>query len=187
MSVTENNNTRVRSFAIPLFFRSLIKLLTVLAFCSSGTVLHAQTVQIKLVNGRNGLPMASTCVNVWVGNERKTAMVIPTNENGIALVRLTDKDGEIDTNNRWKSCGESGVIRPVVKYNDSVRINVGYVLCQFQKPDNSWLVIQDLSTKEIFQHGIVTANTCGKAVAPPEPGKVIIFVRPLSWTEKLKQ
>jgi hypothetical protein len=45
----------------------------------------------------------------------------------------------------------------------------------------------NFSTEEILQHGVATANTCGKATASPKPGEVILFVRPLTWWEKLKQ
>jgi hypothetical protein len=114
-------------------------------------------------------------------------MAIPTDNNGVARLRLTDRDGEIDIHNRWKGCGEFGVINPVVKYDDSFRINAGYVLCQPRTPDYSWLAMTDLSTKQVVQQGRVTTNTCGKATASPKPGELILFVRPLSWWEELKQ
>jgi hypothetical protein len=164
-----------------------LQLLLPLAFGLSGTALCGQTIEIKLVNGRNGHPMSDTCVNVWVGSERKVAIAIATDENGIAWLRLTDKDSEIDIHNRWKECGDFGVANPVVKYSDSLRINAGYVLCQSRTTDNSWLAITDLPTKEVLRHGVATANTCGKATASPTPGEVIMFVRPLTWWERLKQ
>jgi hypothetical protein len=43
------------------------------------------------------------------------------------------------------------------------------------------------STKEVLQKGIVMPNTCGKAMASPIPGVVVIFVRPLSWWQIFKQ
>jgi hypothetical protein len=187
MPMTECSKTRVRVLGVRLFFRRLVQFFVLLAFGSSGTVLCAQTVEITLVNGRNGRPMAGACVNVWVGHERKAAMAIPTDENGVARLRLTDKDGEIDIHDRWKDCGDFGMINPVVKYNESLRINAGYVSCQSRTPDHSWLAVTDLSTKEVLQHGFATANTCGKATASPRPGEVILFVRSLSWWEKLKQ
>jgi len=144
-------------------------------------------IEIKLVDGRSGHPMSDTCVNVWVGTERKTAMAIPTDESGIARLRLTDKDDEADIHNRSKDCGEFGVVNPVVKYDGSIRINAGYVLCQSRAPDQSWLAVTDFSTERILERGVVTANTCGKATASPKPGAVIIFVRPLTLWEKLKQ
>jgi hypothetical protein len=146
-------------------------------FLSGGTTLSAQTVQIKLVNGRSGLPISGGFVNVWVGNERKNAIPIPANSDGIALLRLTDKDSEVDIHDR----------NPVLKYNDDLRINVGYVLCHIGGSNYSWLAIKDFSMREVLDHGIVAANMCGKATALPKPGQVILFVRPLSWWEKMKQ
>jgi len=187
MPMTERSRTRARS-AVQLFFKSVLHFLLAIALLGSlGSVLCAQTIEIRLVNGRNGDPMSDTCVNVWVGTERKAAMAIPTDEKGVARLRVTDKDGEIDIHNRWNGCGDFGMVNPVVKYNDSLRINAGYVSCQSRASDHSWLAITDLSTKEVLQHGVVTANTCGKATASPKPGELIIFVRPLSWWEKLKQ
>lgn len=187
MPMKEGSKTRFGVLAVSLFFRIVVGPLLLLGLGSSAGVLWAQTVDIQLLNGRNGRPMAGACVNVWVGKQRKEAMAIPTNENGVARLRLTDNDKEIDTNNHWNGCGDFGVISPVVKYNDSLRINAGYVLCQSRSPDQSWLAITDFPMKEVLQHGIATANTCGKATASPEPGEVILFVRPLSWWEKLKQ
>lgn len=58
----------------------LVCLLAALAFFPIGARIYAQTVQIKIVDGRSGKPIVGSCVNVWVGNERKDALAIPTNE-----------------------------------------------------------------------------------------------------------
>jgi len=187
MSMTENSKTRVRVLSLRLFSSSVVQVLMFLVFGCSGPTLGGQTIGIKLVNGRTGRPIANTCVNVWVGHERKDAMAIPTDKNCIAWLRLTDKGDGININNRWKGCGLFGVIDPVVKYDDSLRINAGYALCQAHGSDYSWLAIADFSMKQVVQQGIVTANTCGKATASPKPGEVTIFVRPLTWWEQLKQ
>ena len=192
MPMIERSRTRVRVCVVQLLFRNLVQFLLPIALLgSSGAALCAQSIEIKLVNGRNGRPIAASCVNVGVGvgvgNERKKTIAIPTDKDGIARLRLTDNDNEINIHDRWKDCGLFGVTNPVLKYDDVLPINVGYVLCQSRTADNSWLAITDLSTKEVLLHGVVTANTCGKAIAPPKPGEVIIFVRPLSWWEKLKQ
>jgi hypothetical protein len=150
-----------------LIIRCALRFLAFLVLSASGTLLYAQTIEIKLVNGRNGRPLPRTCVNVWVGSERKDAMGIPTDENGVAKLRLTDKDSEVDVRRDWKVCGNFGVIDPVVKYNDSIRINVSYVLCQPHTPDYSWL-------------------SCGKATASPKSGELVIFARPLSFWEKMR-
>ena len=185
MSMTRCRKGR-RDFFMAL---SVLRLSAAIVFAFSATALCAQTIEIRLVNGRNGRPIAASCVNVGVrvGNERKKTIAIPTDKDGIARLRLTDKDDEIDIHDRWKDCGFFGVINPVVKYDDVLSINVSYVLCQSRKSDYSWLAIRDFSTKEVLQRGVVTANTCGKPTALPTPGEVIIFVRPLSWWEQLKQ
>jgi hypothetical protein len=169
-----------------LIIRCALRFLAFLVLSASGTLLYAQTIEIKLVNGRNGRPLPRTCVNVWVGSERKDAMGIPTDENGVAKLRLTDKDSEVDVRRDWKVCGNFGVIDPVVKYNDSIRINVSYVLCQPHTPDYSWLSLTTFSMERLIQRGIVTANSCGKATASPKSGELVIFARPLSFWEKMR-
>jgi hypothetical protein len=114
-------------------------------------------------------------------------MLIPTDEDGVAWLALTDKDAEVNTQNQPKSCGGFGVPHPVVKYANTIRIVAGYVVCEPHAPGYSWLAMMEFSARQIVQQGIVTANTCGKFTASPEPGELIIFVRPLSWWEKMKQ
>jgi len=174
----------MRLRALCLYFKALVIPFVLVAIASWGTALHGQSIRIKLVNGRNGSPMAHTCVNVGVGHIVHM-LAIPTNEDGIAELRLTHNDSEINTQNHWKGCGDWGVIDPVVKYGDDIGINAGYVLCQM-RTDYSWLAITKFSTLEVLQHGIVMTNTCGKATASPTPGEVVLFVRPLTWWEKLK-
>ena len=164
----------------------MLRLLLLLTF-SSAFALSAQTIEVKLIDGRNGHPIANSCVNVWMGNEQKDALAIPTDNDGVARLRLTASDAEINTQNRWKECGAFGVINPVVRFESSVTINAGYVLCQPQGTEYSWLALKDFPTKQILAEGAVSPNACGKHRASPVPRQVIIFVRPLSFWEKLKQ
>jgi hypothetical protein len=126
MPITARSKTRVRRSAYPLAVRLAVLFI---ALCSSGKVLCAQTINIKLVNGKTGRAIANTCVNIWVGTERKDAMLIQTDEDGVASLRLTDKDVEINTQERT-ACGGYGVVDPAFKYASSIQINAGYVLCQ---------------------------------------------------------
>jgi hypothetical protein len=45
----------------------------------------------------------------------------------------------------------------------------------------------DLSTSRVLHEGVTMTNTCGKPNAKAKPGEVIIFVRPLTFWEKLKE
>ena len=79
------------------------------------------------------------------------------------------------------------MISPVVKYKDFVKVNVGYVICEPHGTDFSWLEVKPFPTEQFIREGFVTANTCGRPMASARPGELVIFVRPLSWWEKLKQ
>jgi hypothetical protein len=146
---------------------------------------HAETIKIRLIDGRNGHPLADSYVNTWVGRERKEAMVIPTDKDGVALLCLSDE--ATDTDESSKGCGRSGISNHAVKYDESLRINVGFVLCEPHGGDYSWLKIMDLSTSRVLHEGVTMTNTCGKPNTTAKPGEVIIFVRPLTFWEKLKE
>src|SRR5689334_1361969 len=103
----------------------MVRFLLLLTFGSVFT-LSAQTLEIKLIDGRNGHPIANSCVNVWVGDERKDPLTIPTDTNGVARLRLTNVHAEIKTDDSWKACGDFGVVNPVVQYRDLFKVNVGY-------------------------------------------------------------
>jgi hypothetical protein len=179
------NIARIRDCITRSLSARVVSFLILFIVETSGSALYAQTIAIKLVDGRNGHPI-QTCINVWVGNERKEAIVIPTDEAGIAKLHLTDKDSEINTSTQSIGCGKFGVFDPVVKYADDLLINVGYVLCQ-PNSSYSWLRIMNYSTKELIQTGIVSPNTCGKVIDERMPNKVTIFVRPLRWLERIKK
>jgi hypothetical protein len=176
----------IRNRQVSFCFRWLNLLVTVLLVMSAMS-LAAQTLEIKLVDGRNGRPMVGTSayVNVWVGGERKEAIAIPTDDNGVARLQLTLNPNE---QNIPISTGHGTIVEkhPVVKYYESFRINAPYVLCGAEG-NRSWLDLKSFSTKEVLEHGYASGNTCGKVAAPPQPGQVVLFVRPLTFLEKMKQ
>ena len=166
-------------FARPLLF------LTVMLAGPFGAALRAQDIRIKVLDGRNGHPVTNGwCVNVWVGKERGPMLLIPINKDGIALLHLTDKDSEVSVQNHGSACGGMGLIDPVVKYADTIRIIPDNgMLCQAHPPDSPWL---SFSVKKVLQSGDSTTNVCGKIEANPKPGELVFFVRPLTWWERMK-
>lgn len=169
-------------------FTSFLAAAFIILIASSwGSTVNPQTIRIKLLNGKNGHPLTSKCVNVWVGSERKDAMALPTNQDGVASLELTQNDAQIDTQHTWKACGLFGLVNPILKYSDQIKINASYVSCEPRPADFSWLAIKAFATKEVIQSGVTTANTCGRAKAPPEAGEIILFVRRLSFWEKMKE
>jgi len=151
--------------------------------------LSAQELQIRLLDGRNGLPMvgAASYVNVWVGTERKEAIAIPTDGNGVARLQLTRDPGKVKIPTSSNDGGSIVAANPVLEYNESFRVNVPYALCGPGGSNHSWLMLQSFSTNRVLEHGYVSPNACGKTTASPKPGQVILFVRPLTWWEKMRQ
>lgn len=135
--------------------RALMVVFVSLVLSASGKTLSAQAIKIKLVNGKSGRPIVNACVNTWVGTKRKDAMAIRTDKDGAASLYLTDKDAEVSIQSQPKSCGDFGVVHPIVKYADAIRIVAGYVVCQPRAPNYSWLATMEFSTKQITQQGIV--------------------------------
>jgi hypothetical protein len=145
----------------------------------AGAIGNAQTLHIRL-DGRSGKPISNTYVNVWVGNERKEALPILIDNSGVAVLRLTG--GAADDGAQAESAH-----MPTFPYAPEIKIQAGFVLCQVKQQKYSWLTITPYSTNDWVRTGIVTTNTCGKAVAKPEAGVLTIFVRPLGFWEKLSE
>ena len=165
----------------------LLNLLVTVLLTMPAMSLAAQTLEINLVDGRTVRPMVGTSayVNVWVGGERKEAIAIPTDDNGVARLQLTLNPNE---ENIPISTGHGTIVEkhPAVKYAESFRINAPYVLCGAEG-NRSWLDLKDFSTKKVLDHGYASGNTCGRVTATPQPGQVVLFVRPLTFLEKMKQ
>ena len=182
----ETQTAGCRNRPLPCF--GILKLLMSLFLISPGVPLSAQTLEITLVDGRNGRPMvgSSSYVNVWMGTERKEAIAIPTDGKGVARLQLTLNVSEVSIPNSQNS-GSIVVDHPIVKYDESFRINAPYVLCGPGGGSHSWLELKSFSTKEVLDHGYDSANACGKVTVSPQPGQVVLFVRPLTFWEKMKQ
>lgn len=179
--------SRQRSSPVQSLLSVVLQCLVLSTFASLCAPLLAQTIAIKLVNGKDGRPVAGGYVNVWVGGNQQMAMAIPTNREGIAHLRLSSNGEEANSQNTVKGSRETVMANPVARYADFIRVNVGYVLCQAGGSNYSWLARRQFLTKELVLQGIATPNTCGKAVASPIPGELVIFVRPLNFWERLKE
>lgn len=147
----------------------------------------AQSIEILLVNGKTGKPMVgpSSYVNVWIGKSRKGALAVRTNENGIARLTLTTVPAE---ENIPLSIGLTTAVsdHPVILYGDSIRIQNPFVSCATERSHFSWLFLSNFHTDEILNEGYVSPNICGKAVINRQPGRLVLFVRPLTVWEALK-
>jgi len=166
-------------FLAPLFF----------ALCT--TALCAQTIQIKLVDGKTGRLVGRACVGVWNRKDSQLPVYMSTDKDGVARLRLTQKDSEVDISYNPKlGCGGTGTTNPVLKYEDTLAIySTGdHPSCALPAtmPNARWKETDPIRTNEVLQKGFVSANTCGKATASPQPGIVVLFVRPRNFHERVQ-
>lgn len=173
-----------RSLNMRPHFRCVVPLLGVLGLAIT---LRAQEVQIniKVLNGRNGQPVAKSCVfvQVWRNPREFSAEEAATDHKGVARIRLTYDDASVSPGRKEAACFRGATVGAVLRYGNSVNIGPNRdkaVDCR--PPTNKWGT-RDYSypLKLIVRRGIVLANTCGKAAATPVPGEVILFVKPVHW------
>jgi len=145
MSVTTSDKRSWKFFAVRLAAKGLLALLF---FASYATALHAQTIHIELVNGKTGRPITDrSLLNVWVGHENELTLEIPTDKHGVALLRLTHNDNEINVpdcrgmhadreklrinsnkkdekefNKKYKWCTGFEADNPIVRHADSISV-----------------------------------------------------------------
>jgi hypothetical protein len=146
MSMTTGDKSRRRFLTAGLAAKGFFALLL---FASCATALRAQTVEIKLVDRKTGHPITDrSLLNVWVGHVREFPFQVPADKHGVALLRLTQNDSEINVpeckdeladweklqinpnkkdkkefNKKYKDCTcYEEVDNPIVRYADSIRV-----------------------------------------------------------------
>ncbi len=97
-------------------------LLALLLFASCAMPVRAQTIQVKLVDAKTGRPVAGACVGAWMKDaSNRMSLYIPADKDGVAHLRLTMKDSEVDISYNPKlGCGGTGATNPIVKCSDTL-------------------------------------------------------------------
>lgn len=174
---------RMRAFPPLAVVYALVGLLVLATGLS--VPLFAQEIRIKVLDGRNGRPLVNKCINVWVDPSQHAALLIATNADGVASLRVTDNRVEESPGRRSSDCGGMAVTDPVVMRADTIRVTSATgMLCQAHPPDSPWL---SFPIRKVLDSGDVTANVCGKIEASPKPGELIFFQRPRTFWERLWQ
>jgi len=189
------------------------KKLGVLLFVTCTAALRAQTLQIVLINGKTGKPIKdrySDSIGLKIGDVRAHPFYFPTDKNGIATVRLTNNESEVNVPEcrgmkvdedklmaHWNKaddkafrkkypyvpCEAVHAVNPVVLYGDSIRINMQTVYVPCWPTAFLFGSTTNFSTTDVLQHGVATSNTCGSTTVSANPGQLILFVRPPSRSE----
>ena len=160
--------------------------------------LDAQDIRIKVLNARNGKPVTNECLNVWVGPLHGPALPVPTNHEGVVVLHLEDSEVTPDAVSR-SACNGNATNRPRSLPRDARTITIAggnYVACQeYGKivpgepvtPDLVGRLMPSYPIQEILESGVAAGNTCGRFRAQAKPGELIIFVRPTTFWERLRQ
>ena len=118
---------------------------------------------LEVINGKNGKLLANQHLIVFWGNTvndtiaNKAHSDVTTSRDGIAYLSVNASMQWIQVWPDWR------------------------ILCQ-SGPNSNAFNVNNILTK-----GAIMPNTCGKAVASPKPGELVIFVRPLNLWERMKQ
>ena len=164
----------------------------------------------------SSLTSLRTILYVRPGRDSELTLLVPADKHGVALLRLTHNDSKINVpeckgmqedseklqmnrnkkdeeefNKKYKYCTAFEVNNPIVRFVDSISIGpvirtlngttyFRYVPCWADS-------VTVFSTEAVVQHGVATANNCGKFTSSPEPGRLILFVRLPTQTEAGQQ
>ena len=141
-----------------------IRLASIGLCASFSTVALSQTaaVQIRVLNGHNGKPIAHEGVGV------RFEPLVP---HGIENQPSTDPNGTLMVN------------APIhARMNATVNY---YPTCRHvPKADRTKGPIT-FPVEQVVTKGVVEKNNCSHLTAPPTPGELTLFVRPLHWWERL--
>jgi hypothetical protein len=152
---------------------SVVQIVALLLGLSTSAV-SAQTIRIKLVDGRNGRPFAERRLQIWIGNRsnpRSGSLIqSQTNQDGVTTLHLVREDAEIERHSQQLACGLSGAIDPTIKYDDTIGVRTSYVLCQRGGSNYSWLAMINFSTKEFSSRGSRRRTLAGRRQHRPSPG-----------------
>jgi hypothetical protein len=116
------------------------------------------SIQIRVLNGKNGKPIKDEKLNVWRTADQRDSEIMPTDTNGVIPL-------EVDK-------------------NSSIRVggNIYFTCHPYKAGDKERLY----SVEKILNEGIVDLNTCGNANVLAKPREFVIYERPRSLWEWMK-
>jgi hypothetical protein len=117
-------------------------------------------VTVRLLNGKSGKPIKKDFPNIGVG------------DTGCRGNPKTDTRGEV-------------VLSVDIKRDRYIRASPNYYAdCRVKDDQYNTIDETKYSLEDIFVHGIVSNNFCGKSRVAPTPGVLVIYVRPRTFLEK---
>ncbi|WP_074652010.1 hypothetical protein [Terriglobus roseus] len=117
--------------------------------------------RVRLMDGRNGQPIANGHVKLWYDEPSGAGYELATGARGVGLMPAPVGD-------------PLRVIVTTLDYNDCRRP------ARYAPP-------QGYNMAEIAKSGLAAENGCGTVAVRPQPGELIVFVRPTRWYENLNR
>jgi len=148
-----------------LVFRAFIALLSAAVLCAS---LHAQTentIHIRLLDGKTGLPVKASNYLVRIDHHDTAHNEwVHINDDGTVIVTLPPDAREIAVKATYDMSTETYINCEVAKESDKQR-DIWYPIAQ------------------ILKSGVVAPNECSQTHYTAKPGEFVFFVRKLNWRE----
>lgn len=123
--------------------------------------LQSRVFQVRLLDGRNGQPIANGHVKLWYDEQTGAGYELATGARGVGLMPAPVGDplrvliNSVD----YKDCRRPARYAPPEGYNMA----------------------------QIAKTGVAAENTCGSFAVRTQPGELVLFVRPTRWYENLNR
>lgn len=137
-------------------------LLTLLSQAPEIPPSHQRTITLRLLDGRNGKPLKTDEVEVWIDKEQTHVLTVHTAPNGVATVEIPSTTSGI-----YVTAREDGWFMYRCDADE-------------KKPTPAY------SIERIISSGTVAANRCSRRTAAAEPGSLTVFLRPLTFWDKME-
>ena len=147
------------------FIRTLIGLLCATVLCAG---LHAQsenTIHIRLLDGKTGLPVKASNYLVRIDHHDTAHNEwVKINDDGTVDVTLPSDARELSVKATYDMSTEPYINCEIAKESDKQR--------------DTWYPIA-----QILKTGVVAPNECSQTHYTAKPGEFVFFVRKLNWRE----
>jgi hypothetical protein len=149
-------------------FRAFIALLCAATLCAG---LHAQsgnTIQIRLLDGKTGLPVKASNYMVRIDHHDTAHNEwVQIKDDGTVLATLPLDAHEVAIKATYDMSMQTYISCDVAKESDKER-DIWYPIAQ------------------ILKSGVVAPNECSQTHYTAKPGEFVFFVRKRNWVEQLK-
>jgi len=153
--------------------------MVLLVLLGASTGADGQEIRVKFLDGRTGHPVTYEAAQMWVENVRGVLLAPANNPDGTAKFFYTGQSirGIWPHNTKLRYSWQGELTVPPGLERIAVGQTVEAGICWDPGPSRMgpWYRISD-----ILQHGAVSENHCGNATAKPQPGELILFIKPVS-------